>query len=50
MSRVEEFKKSLEEINDGGGMKQEDWMLKLLAEIAFTLAVIADTLKDGDSH
>lgn len=48
MSRVEEFKKGMYELNIDGGASKDKWYLFLLADIACSLAVIADKLKAGD--
>lgn len=52
MSRVKEFDETVNVIKDSEGLSAEDILAVILAEIAGSLAVIADVLaeKDGENH
>lgn len=55
MNRVEELTKELKQLNETTGecTSVHTWYIKLLTDIAMSLAVIADALKkegDNDGH
>ena len=50
MSRVKEFQRTCDNINENGGLNLGEWHTALLAQIAQNLAVIADALADRKSE